>query len=50
MLIVHNLNSAVVQVVKTCERALIVWLVINTQILGKTTAGKFISNITAAGL
>lgn len=50
MVVVQNINSPVVQLVLSCAMAVILWLALRPQVLGDTSAGEFVSYITAAGL
>lgn len=50
MVVVQQLNSPVVQLIMTIALAIIMWLALRPQILGNTSAGEFVSYITAAGL
>lgn len=50
MVVVQNINSPVVQLILSCAMAIILWLALRPQVLGDTSAGEFVSYITAAGL
>ena len=50
MVVVQNINSPVVQLLLSIAMAIILWLALRPEVLGNTSAGEFVSFITAAGL
>ena len=50
MVVVQNINSPIVQLILSCAMAVILWLALRPQVFGDTSAGEFVSYITAAGL
>jgi len=50
MVVVQNINSPIIQLLLSMAMAIILWLALRPQVFGDTTAGEFISFITAAGL
>ncbi|WAU72214.1 lipid A export permease/ATP-binding protein MsbA [Acinetobacter sp. TR11] len=50
MVVVQNINSPIIQLLLSMAMAIILWLALRPQVFGDTSAGEFISFITAAGL
>jgi subfamily B ATP-binding cassette protein MsbA len=50
MVVVQNINSPIIQLLLSMAMAIILWLALRPQVLGDTSAGEFVSYITAAGL
>ena len=50
MVVVQNINSPIIQLLLSMAMANILWLALRPQVFGDTSAGEFISFITAAGL
>lgn len=50
MVVVQNINSPIIQLLLSIAMAIILWLALRPQVLGDTSAGEFVSYITAAGL